>query len=331
VQPYAAPALAAIDLTKPGKRIGDRKRPLAPATRARVEAGLVKHVRPLAYGERPMPGGRGLRTPPGAFAAPLRSGRPRTLDPNTDPLATIVSDGGNHAYVEPQLVPVGGSWRTASTPVSQPMPTRTTTENDALLIPVEGRDGVVARPVTAPMRGQTTRLQDALLVPLRNNGVARPVQQPMLTFAAGGTHQALVMRNNTARGNDGQMTTPITEPLRTLTTAGHQSLVQVEDHALYGYDTGELRPLLAPLPTQTTVEGDALVRLSIDVDDCLLRMLDVDEIRAGMAFHPGYLLLGRSNRENVKMLGNAVTPNAARDLVACVVEAITGTEYELAN
>jgi DNA (cytosine-5)-methyltransferase 1 len=57
-------------------------------------------------------------------------------------------------------------------------------------------------------------------------------------------------------------------------------------------------------------------------------MLGVDEIRAGMAFTDGYRLFG-SKRARVRMLGNAVTPPAARDLVACLVEAITGDPIEV--
>ena len=57
-------------------------------------------------------------------------------------------------------------------------------------------------------------------------------------------------------------------------------------------------------------------------------MLAVDEIRAGMAFTPGYRLFG-SKRERVRMLGNAVTPPVARDLVAAVTEAITAEQIEV--
>jgi DNA (cytosine-5)-methyltransferase 1 len=57
-------------------------------------------------------------------------------------------------------------------------------------------------------------------------------------------------------------------------------------------------------------------------------MLTVDEIRAGMAFTPGYTLLGRAKRAKVRMLGNAVTPPAARDLMAAVAEAITSAPIE---
>lgn len=59
------------------------------------------------------------------------------------------------------------------------------------------------------------------------------------------------------------------------------------------------------------------------VDDCEFRMLTPSEIKAAMAFPAGYLLLG-TQREQVRLCGNAVTPPAARDLVAAVVEAMTG-------
>jgi DNA (cytosine-5)-methyltransferase 1 len=200
----------------------------------------------------------------------------------------------------------------------------------ALLVPVEARDGKHARPAAEPLRTQTARAESALVIPLRNNGVAKPAaSSPLLTFAAGGTHQALLMRNNTARGDQGQMSTPVSEPMRALTTAGHQSVIRF-DHALYEYDTGRLRPTGEPLPAQTTVAGDALLGPAPAVDDCTFRMLTVDEIRAGMAFTPGYLFAPASKRAKVRMLGNAVTPPAARDLVAAVAEAITGDPTELA-
>jgi DNA (cytosine-5)-methyltransferase 1 len=101
------------------------------------------------------------------------------------------------------------------------------------------------------------------------------------------------MRNNTARGDQGQMTTPASEVLRTLTTSGHQSL-------------------LTP--------GD-LAAAEAQVDDVLFRMLEPHEVAAGMAFPTDYIWEG-TRRERVKMAGNAVTPPAARDLVACVVEAL---------
>jgi len=316
VAPYALPAATVIDWTVAAERIGDRAEPLKPKTLARIEAGLRRYTTAMLT---PAGGGRNTTAWPDSlplrarttteceavvcppFLAPLRSGRPRTLDPAVEPLAAVVADGGNHAVIEPPL-----------------------------LVPVEGRDGKHARPAVEPMRAQTARAETALVIPLRNNGVAKPAgRSPLLAFAAGGTHQGLLMRNNTARGDQGQMTTPLREPMRALTTAGHQSLIGL-DHALFPYDGQRLRPLESPLPAQTAVQGDALLGTAIAVDDCTFRMLTVDEIRAGMAFTHGYRLLGTSNRAKVRMLGNAVTPPAARDLVAAVAEAITGETIDLA-
>jgi DNA (cytosine-5)-methyltransferase 1 len=179
------------------------------------------------------------------------------------------------------------------------------------------------------MRAQTARLQDALVVPLRANGHARPVAEVLPTFAAGGQHHALVMRNNTARGDHGYLCTPTDEVLRSLTTAGHQSLIRWDDR-VYAYDTGDLAPVGDPLATQTTVQGDALLGPAVAVEDCLFRMLEPHEIGAGMAFAADYRVLG-NKRERVRQYGNAVTPPAARDLIAALVEVIAGDDVERAS
>ena len=308
VMPGVLPAAAAIDWTLPGERIGDRARPLAPKTVARIEAGLKRYTQP-------------------PFLTLLRSDRARNI-PVDQPLATIVADGSNHGMVgSSMLVPAGGTWNDEARTVTEPFRTRTTRDTEALVVPVEGRDNITARPATGPLRTQTARLQDALVVPLRNNGVARGVDHPVPTVAAAGNHHALVMRNMTARGDQGQMSTPVDEPLRTQTASSVQSLIRW-DHVLYGYDSGDLRPVGEPAPTQTTVQGDALLGPSIAVDDCTFRMLEPHEIQLAMAFDRGYQVLG-NKRERVRQLGNAVTPPAARDLIAALVESITGEPIEL--
>jgi DNA (cytosine-5)-methyltransferase 1 len=52
-------------------------------------------------------------------------------------------------------------------------------------------------------------------------------------------------------------------------------------------------------------------------------MLEPHEIQAAMAFGADYQVLGK-RRERIRQLGNAVTPPAARDLIAALAEAITG-------
>ncbi len=96
-------------------------------------------------------------------------------------------------------------------------------------------------------------------------------------------------------GGSARHTTPAWESLRTITTAGHQSI-------------------LAP--------GD-IAAAAAQVDDVMFRMLEPSEAKRGMAFPADYVILG-NRREQVRMAGNAVTPPAARDLIATVVEALTG-------
>ena len=279
VFPGILPAAVAIDWQLPAERIGDRTRPLAPKTVARIEAGLRR------YAPRPIhleAAGNTFERRPGVRAWPV-----------DEPLKTVHTTASKALACPPLVVPAGGTW------------------NDS------------AAPVTEPFRTRTTRDTEALVVPMRANNTAKPAASaPLDTVAAAGNHHALVMRNNTARSDQGQMSTPVDEPLRTITTAGHQSLIRW-DHLVYGYDTGTLRPVAEVLPTQTTVEGDAVLGPEIRVEDCTFRMLEPGEIRAAMAFTTGYTVLG-TKRERVRQLGNAVTPPAARDLIAAVVEAITG-------
>lgn len=304
VYPGVLPAAVAIDWTLAGERIGSRARPLADKTLARIEAGLKRYARPIHLEAA----GNTFERRPGVRAWPV-----------DEPLKTM------HTTASKALaVPAGGTWNDEARPVTEPFRTRTTRDTEALVVPVEAREGLAARSAADPARTQTARLQDALVVPLRQNGVARPADEaPAPTVAAAGNHHALVMRNNTARGDQGQMSTPPTEPLRTITTAGHQSLVRWDHLLVPYYGTAVARRVDQPAGTVTTVDRAALVGPEIAVEDCTFRMLEPHEIQAAMAFAPGYVVLG-NKRERVRQLGNAVTPPAARDLIAAVVEAITG-------
>ncbi len=151
------------------------------------------------------------------------------------------------------------------------------------------------------MPARTTRETDALVVPLRNHGVAKPTADPVDTIAASGNHHALVMRNN-GGGESGWQSTPVEQPLSTLTTAGHQSLIEAT-----------ARP--EPAATFSDAEIWQMVR------DAEFRMLEPDEIKRGMSFDQTYVLLG-NKREQVRMAGNAVTPNSARDIIAACVESL---------
>lgn len=318
VEPGFLPAAAAIDWTIDGKRIGDRTKPLADKTRARIAAGIARYWTP--------------------FHLEAGGNQYDAADPKHR------QHGDPNAY-----------YRTWSVN-DDVLRTLHTQETKALAIPLEGRDGLRARPLAEPLRTQTSRhdlgmvtpfvmdnnhsnrgrsvdeslptlttattkalLQQPFIAELRGGGsTARPTSHPMSTVTASGNHHALlspyygnsdtahtvadpigtlttvdryalVMRNN---GGGAEMTTPVSSYMRTLTTAGHQSVLTPGD-----------------------IEAAAA-----QVDDCLFRMLEPHEVGAGMAFDRDYIVLG-SRRDQVKGYGNAVTPPAARDLIACIAAA----------
>lgn len=299
VFPAVAGADTIIDWSRRGIRIGDRKSlgmdELAEKTMLRTFHGVKRHWATDVIVEAA-----------GNTYDATSPRHPQHLDPGAyyrawpadEPLRTLHTTSSKALIVNN----VSGSNESRSKRVQEPLPALVAGGNHAaLLVPVEGRDGKTARRADLPMRTQSTRNETALVVPLRNHGVAKTPGQPIDTVAASGNHHALVMRNN-GEGTTGWQTTSVTKPLQTLTTAGHQSLL----------DTDEL-------PTVTmAMSDDEIWQMVYDAE---FRMLDPDEIKRGMSFASEYVLLG-NKREQVKMAGNAVTPNAARDIVAACVESL---------
>ena len=323
VEPGYLPAAAAIDWTLQGKRIGERTKPLAEKTRRRIAAGIAKYWSPLHI-----------------------EAAGNTYD---------AADPNHTAFGDPN-----GYYRAWST--HDVLKSIHTTASKALVVPLEGRAGDRISTAASPLRTQTSRHADALvtrhygivggdparhtkpadqayrtmtanggnmsltfppfIAELRGGGSkARSVEQPASTFTASGNHHGLVVpyygtadsalpaskpigtlttvdryalihRNNSGGA---EMTTPASEVMRTLTTAGHQSLLT----------SGDIKAAEA------------------QVDDCLFRMLEPTEVAAGMAFPADYIW-GGTRRQRVKLCGNAVTPPAARDLIAAVVESLGG-------
>lgn len=320
VEPGYLPAAAAIDWSMRGTRIGDRlKKPLAEKTRRRIAAGIAKYWSPFhmeAAGQ----------TWDAADAKHRQHG-----DPNgyyrawstLDALKTLHTD-----ETKALVVPLEGRAGDRVNSDMEPLRTQTARHLDAMVVPAGGTWNDDARSVDDPHRTMTTRDTTALVTPfiaeLRGGGSkARTVADPVSTITASGNHHGLVMpyygastssqptskpigtlttvdryaliqRHNSSKGEGSEMLTPAHEVMRTLTTKGHQSL-------------------LTP--------GDIKAAES-QVDDCLFRMLEPHEVAAGMAFPADYIW-GGTRRERVKLCGNAVTPPAARDLIAAVVEALS--------
>ncbi|MCF7547214.1 DNA cytosine methyltransferase [Pseudonocardia sp. WMMC193] len=321
VQPYVLPALAAIDMQNPGKRIGDRDRPLKPKTLARIEAGLRRYVPRSIVLEA---AGNTFERRPGVRTWPI-----------DEPLRTVHATASK-AIAQPPMMAATSLGLSELAEHEQHAALRAmlssrrhctgtgdggTPRERGLLVPSGGTWNTDARPTSEPMRTRTTRETEGLvLLPLRTNERAAGKAVTPRESAMGERHDGLLMRNNTGGA---EMCTPLDEPARTLTTAGHQSLLSWSPDVLYAYDTGGMRSSSAPMPTQTAVEGDAVLESQVDVEDCRFRMLTPDEVKLGMAFAAGFVLLGTNNGNKVRMCGNAVTPPVSRDLAACVVEAVT--------
>jgi DNA (cytosine-5)-methyltransferase 1 len=270
-EPGARPAADIIDWDLPCPRIGDRARPLATATRARILAGLQRYgwapvvtagagnVYEATPGVRSKPISEPLPTQtttaqhalaqPPAYVVPMRSGRNRshTVD---EPMATIVA-GGNYGGL---VVPAGGSW----------------------------------------------------------NDDARSTDEPLRTLTSRESY-GLLMRNN--RGG-AEMVTPLDEPARTVTTTGHQSLLMPY------YGNGQPQPLDRPVPTVTTRDRCAVIDPDQVVDDCGFRMLEPHEIAAAMAFPDGYIPTDLTKKDRVKLAGNAVTPPVMQWIAGRVAQAL---------
>ncbi|MFF0092715.1 DNA cytosine methyltransferase [Streptomyces canus] len=219
----------------------------------------------------------------------------------------LFNDRPDADRIAPFLVPTGGTWRNGPASVNIPMSTRTTVESDALvvpplLIPCEGREGKKAMRMDEPLRTQTARNETAIayvpfVVPMRGGGdleKARHIGHPVHTVSAGGNHHGLV-------------------------TAPADSLL------VPYYGNGQARPASEPIGTLPTRDRYALLDANgeYDVSKVLFRMLQPKEIKRAMAFADEYKILG-SKRDQVRQLGNAVTPNAAEVLLCALVECITG-------
>jgi DNA (cytosine-5)-methyltransferase 1 len=203
-----------------------------------------------------------------------------------------------------------------------------------------------------PALGCTTQQDLALVYANRAHSSPKPADEVPAQSVCTGGHLGVVIRQNSARGNPGQMATPAHEPIRTLTQAGHQSLVipysrrgepgatqsRTRFHTLTTRDRLALvvpsggtwqenaTPAHEPRPTQTATESYGLAWGDDDIDDCRFRMFALHEIAAAMVMDrhidgSEYIVVG-NKRERMAQYGNAVTPPAMRALLERCLEVL---------
>jgi DNA (cytosine-5)-methyltransferase 1 len=295
IEPEVLPAAVAIDWTIPGQRIGDRTKPLADKTLARIQAGLDKFARPLPM---VVPAGGTWRND----ATTVLEAMPTRTTRENDGLA-----------IPPLLIPVEG--RDGKEPASANNPLRTQTARN--------ETGLAWLPFMVTMRGGGDQKR------------GRAITDALGTVSANGNHHglvtpdfpAMVMRNNGSKGDGGEHCTTAAEPIRTLTTAGHQSLVTWDHLLVPYYGNGAAKTVAEPVGTLSTRDRYALVKGNVDINDVRFRMLEPHEIGRAMSFADQYIVLG-SKREKVRQYGNAVTPNCAEVILCALTEAISGEELD---
>lgn len=174
VEPEALPALAAIDWSIPGQRIGDRARPLAAKTLKRIEEGIARFAQPVM-----VPAGGTWRSDASSVLAPMPT---RTTREN-DALA-----------IPPLMVPVEGRDGKAATSAHQPLRVQTARNETGLawlpfIAELRG-GGSVARSVAESLATVTASgnhhglvtpedVAEHMLIPYYGTGTAKPVTHPV--------------------------------------------------------------------------------------------------------------------------------------------------------
>lgn len=312
-----------IEWNTPSKSIFGRKRPLAPATMARIIAGLEKfggkELEPFLVILRnhataqsvdvPMPtltaGGNhvGLAQP---FILPHRMFDGMQVDSIERPLRTIRATPKNcTALIEPFLVPFNGEHkgqRSRSHSINDPVPTVTTNNRLGLATPfIVGAGG-----------------------PARTGDKVRSVEEPLHTVLTR-NHKALVSPFLLQLTHGGRVY-GIGEPVPTITTAHRGETGVVSPLIAKYYGTGQCRPVTEPLDTVTAKDRFGLVtplireledgtHVALDIH---FRMLKPSELARAMSFPDSYQFSG--NREAiVKQIGNAVDGSQAEALCQAVL------------
>lgn len=202
-----------IDWSIEGKSIFNRKKPLRPATIARILAGLEKF------------GGPELKP----FLVILRGNQDaRSVE---SPAPTVTTSGAHLGLAQPFVIPVNhGAEELRSRSIEEPLPTLTGRANQYLVEPMVlgQQSGSVARPVSEPVPTVLSENHRALVEPIitgyygTNN--TYPVDAPLATVTAKdrfGVAEPFIVPNNT-----NNVPKSLDEPVPTITGGDRIYLAQ---------------------------------------------------------------------------------------------------------
>lgn len=309
VIPPMTPSLAALDLSNLGTRIGDRAKPLAPATMARAERcrqrfaefpavlmptkatrGVDKHVmQPMATQTSQQE--VGLLSTGQVFAAHRHNGDGKHI---TQPMDTITS-----THEKAVLLAVN-NFQGAPRGVDEALPTQGGSETLSLLstgvLPfrkntIPTTHGEAMPTVTSD---QIPGVLTAAGLIKYNQGADRRVSgahQPLKTVVADGASQGLLFsgwfKNNGSRVEQFPNPHPLTDPIGAITAHDTTALLAAQwQHALS----------------------------ELSLEDCYFRMMAAHEVGRGCGFNvdfagqSGTFIVWGSARKQVDGFGNAVSP-----------------------
>lgn len=280
--PYYYAAFNAIDWSIHAERIGDRKKPLKPRTIERIQYGLGR------FGRQPLM----ITT---RYTSGTRCRSRRVL---TDSMQTQPGDP-TFALLDPGFYQKNYGGNNTAHDMGKPWGTITTSDSHSIISPaliqLSHSDNKRASSSMDAMPTQTTR---------QSLGIASPA------FIA-----ELYGRSNAS---------DLANPLMCVTAGGvNHALIDTRAFLAYYYGTMNASRIEDPVGTVTTVDRASIVEAaaSLRLEDCTFRMLQPHEIQLAMAFPEEYIVLG-TKRQQVKQLGNAVTPPVMQMLCERAIQSL---------
>lgn len=324
VEPYYYAAFNCIDWSDIGIRIGDRSKPLSPNTIKRIDYGLKK------YGKQSFV----VNTLNKTHNESHINARSKSV---VEQMFTQTTAGGQ-ALVNPFIVndqhTTGIDFRVKG--VDENLPSIATVNNLKLITPfiIKGEHSTqqgYVKGVHETIQTQTVRQTMALITPLvvmaKGQSKSKPASEAMSTQTSMINHGTLtppflieMHRNGYAR--------PVHDEINTVTAGGVKTGIvtnEVWNSFIAQYYGGSncINHISEEIGTVTTTDRSGLVTYQeLSIEDCYYRMLKPREIKLAMAFDHDYIVLG-SGKDQVKQLGNAVTPPAMEWLVQQCVESLS--------
>jgi len=335
-----------IDWSIRGKSIFHRKKPLKPATIARILAGLEKfggpELQPFLVVLRNHMAGQSIDAPLPTLSAQgqhvgiaqpflmhITHGsdvdRTRSVD---DPLPTITSaKRGEIGVVESFVLPQHGGG--ALRPTAQPLPTITTDGAIAVvspyIVPFLGERGGQeprVKSVDEPLQTITTRnpigLAQPFLVPFyterpeEKHARSRSIDEPLPTITGTGSGklgivEPFIVDAAFGRGDDTRRVRSVDEPVGTLPGSNRFGVAE-PFLTKYNRTATSAYSVDEPIDTISTRDRYALVQPVIDgyVLDIHFRMLQPHELAAATSFPKTYVFTG-TREDVVKQIGNSWT------------------------